>query len=127
MAALRDSLSLAIPAFHGDCMDVSRGLRASGIPGSSNRNRENTIHGMAEHASGARFGVRHTCTNGFAARQSGIRDRNTAAQFRLPLFCRATRLNSLKPICAPVASRLDPLSTLGVLAGSVGKSLRNLI
>src|SRR6266705_1290960 len=124
MAALRDSLYLAIPTFHGDCMDVSRGLRASGIPGSSNRNKENTIHGMAERASGARFSVARICANGFAARQSGVRDGNTAAQFRLPLFCRATRLNSLKPICAPAASGLDPLSPIGVLAFSAGKSLR---
>src|SRR6266576_5081730 len=123
MAALRDSLSLAIPTLHGDCMDVSRGLRASGIPGSSNRNKENTIHGMAECAPCARLDVGRICADGFSARQSGVRDGNTAAQFRLPLFCRATRLTSLKPVCAPSASGLDPLSPIGVLACSAGKSL----
>src|SRR6266566_9660554 len=115
MATLRDSLSLAIPTFHGDCMDVSGGLRASGIPGSSTGSRENTIHGMAERAPCARLSVGRICADGFSARQSGVRDGNTAAQFRLPLFCRATRLNSLKPICAPSASGLDPLSPIGVL------------
>src|ERR1700756_3282044 len=124
MAALRDSLSLAIPTLHGDCMDVSRGLRASGIPGSSNRTRENTIHGMAERGPRARLSVGRICADGFAARQSSVRDGNTAAQFRLPLFCRATRLNSLKSICAPVAFGLDPLSSLGVLARSTRKILR---
>ena len=102
----------------------TRGLRASGIPGSSNGTRESTIHGMAERASRARLSVGRFCANGFAARQSGVRDRNTAAQFRIPLLCRATRLNSLKPICAPSATGLDPLSPVGVLACSAGKSLR---
>src|SRR6266478_4423397 len=124
MAALRDSLSLAIPTLHGDCMDVSRGLRASGIPGSSNRNRENTIHGMAERAPCARLSVGRICADGFAARQSGVRNGNAAAQSGFPLLCRATRLNSLKPICAPAAFGLDPLSSLGVLASSTGKNLR---
>src|SRR5260370_27489892 len=99
MPALRDSLSLAIPTLHGDCMDVSRRLRARGIRGSSTGNRESTIHGMAERASGARFSVGRIFANGFAARQSGLRYRNTPAQFMLPLFGRATRLNSLKAIC----------------------------
>ncbi len=94
------------------------------LPGSPNRNRENTINGMAERASRARLSVGRFCANGFAACQSGVRDRNTAVQFRLPLFCSATRLNSLKPICAPAAFGLDPLSPIGVLACSAGKSLR---
>src|SRR5260370_17545206 len=123
MAALRDSLSLPIPTLHGDCMDVSRGLRASGIPGSSNRNGENTIHGMAERAPRARLSVDRICADGFAARQSAVRDGYTAAQFRLPLFCRATRLNSLKPILAPSTASLDPLSPIGLLAFSPGQNL----
>src|SRR5258708_10430233 len=124
MAALRDSLPLAIPTLHGDCMDVSRRLRARGISGYSTRTGESTIHGMAERASRARLSVGRFSAKGFAACQSGVRDRNTAAQFRLPLFCSATRLNSLKPICAPAAFGLDPLSPIGVLACSAGKSLR---
>src|SRR5260370_16159701 len=86
MAALRDSLSLAIPTLHGDCMDVSRGLRASGIPGSSNRNGENTIHGMAERAPRARLSVGRICADGFAARQSAVRGGEPACPVLLPFF-----------------------------------------
>jgi len=48
MAALRDSFPLAILAFHGDCVDVSRGLREGRIPGTSAGARKIQTRGMAE-------------------------------------------------------------------------------
>src|SRR5258708_19884990 len=115
MAALCDSLSLAIPPLHGHRVDVSRGLRTSGISGSSTRDRERTIHGMAERTPSALLGFGDLLSDGFAACQSGVGRGNTAAQFRFPLFCRAARANSHQPVCAPAASGPDPVSSIGFL------------
>jgi hypothetical protein len=46
------------------------------------------------------------------------------AQRRFPLFCRATRADSLKPVCAPAAFCLDRLPSIGFCASNPGKSLR---
>src|SRR5260370_7539608 len=55
MDALHHALPLAIPALHGHRMDVSRGLRAGGLSGSSSWEATNSVHGLAEHASGPLF------------------------------------------------------------------------
>src|SRR5882672_5189143 len=44
MDAIRDPLPVAVPAFHGDRMDVPRRLRPSGLPGPAQGQCESSIH-----------------------------------------------------------------------------------
>ncbi len=55
VGALRHALRLAVPALHGHCMVVPRGLRPGGLPGSSLWAAKNSFHGLAERAPGPCF------------------------------------------------------------------------
>ena len=48
LVALRDSLPVAVPAFYGDCLDVSRGLCAGGISHLTSWTKPGTSHGLAD-------------------------------------------------------------------------------
>jgi hypothetical protein len=78
---LRDSFPLGIPAFHGDCVYVSRGLRTGRLPGSSAGARKIQTCGMAERTPGACVNSNHCCVANPAASEPGTRGGNAAAQF----------------------------------------------
>src|SRR6266851_3636614 len=78
MVSLRDSFSLAIPPFHGDCLDVPRGLRAGRLRSSSKGKRKSPIHGMAKRAAKPGVNSDLRCVANSAARESGTGSGNTA-------------------------------------------------
>src|SRR5258708_11661302 len=124
MASLHDSFPLAIPAFHGDCLDVPRGLRAGRICGPSARNRESYVHWMAKRAAKPRVTVSHSCAARLEARQSGGHGWNAVAQSEFPLFCRETRRCSIEYGRPPAAVGICYLSSLSVRSRSAHQGLR---
>ena len=76
------------PALHGHCMDVSRGLRAGGLSGSSSREAKNSFHGLAEHASGSRFDSCQSCPRAHRACRSGLHGGSFAPGLALLLLWR---------------------------------------
>ncbi len=116
MAALRDSFPLAILAFHGDCVDVSRGLREGRIPGTSAGARKIQTRGMAERTPGTCVNADHRCVANSAASEPATSGGNTTAQFEFPLLRRKTCGYSFERVCSPVASGLGCLPSLGVPA-----------
>ena len=123
VATLRGSLPLAIPAFHGNCVDVSRRLCASRVSGSSVGKRERPIHGMAVYALFARLSVSNCSADGLAPCQSGVRSGYVAAQFGFPLFCRETHPQPFEHCCSPAASGLGRVPSLGIRTSSACKDV----
>jgi hypothetical protein len=66
VAALRDFISVAVPTLRGDCLDVSRGLRARGIQSFAFGRWDVPFLEMAERALSRRVGSRHDCSHGLA-------------------------------------------------------------
>src|SRR5712671_7745454 len=127
MASLRDSFPLAIPAFHGNCLDVPRGLRAGGICGPSARNRKSLVHGMAERAAKPGVTVSHSCASRLEARQSGGHGWNAVAQSEFPLFRRETHRCPIERGRPPAAFGICYLSSLSVRAPSAHQGLRQRV
>src|SRR5258708_4569136 len=127
MASLRDAFSLAIPAFHGDCLDVPRGLRAGRICGPSAKKRKSRIHGMAKRAAKPGVTVSHSCASSLEARQSGGHGWNAVAQSDFPLFRRETHRYPIERGRPPAAIGICYLSSLSVHAPSAHQGLKQRV
>src|SRR5258708_32136970 len=123
MASLRDSFSLAIPAFHGDCLDVPRELGAGRICGPSGRKRKSHVHGMAKRAAKPGVTVSHSCASRLEARQSGGHGWNAVAQSEFPLFRRETHRCPIERGHPPPAFGICYLSSLSLLSPSAHQAL----
>src|SRR5208337_2450768 len=124
MAALRHSFPLAIPAFHGDCLDVPRRLRAIRVCGSSPRNRKSPIHGMAKRDPNPGVAVCHGCPAGLVPRQSVDYGWNAAVESELSLVRRETRRCPIEGGRSALAAGVCDLPSLGVGASGAHKILR---
>src|SRR6267154_2512474 len=127
MDSLRHSFPLAVPAFHGDCLDIPRGLRAGGICGPSARNRKSLVHGMAERAAKPGVSVSHSCASRLEARQSGGHGCSAVAQSEVPLFCRETHRCSIERGRPTAAVGICYLSSLSVRAPSAHQGLKQRV
>src|SRR5882757_5600189 len=124
MASLRNSFPLAIPAFHGDCLDVPRGLRARRVCGPSAGKRKSDVHGMAKRAAKLGVTVSHSCASSLEARQSGGYGWNAVAQSEFPLFRRETHRCPIERGRPTAAVGICYLSSLSVRAPSAHQDLR---
>src|SRR5882762_2722726 len=124
MASLRDSFPLAIPAFHGDCLDVPRGLRARRVCGPSAGKRKSDVHGMAKRAAKLGVTVSHSCASSLEARQSGGYGWNAVAQSEFPLFRRETHRCPIERGRPTAAVGICYLSSLSVRAPSAHQGLK---
>src|SRR5262249_54899270 len=117
VAALHYSFPLAISSFHGDCVDVPRGLRSGRLRDPSAGQKQNAVYAMAERASCGCVGSDQCCVANPPARKRDTGGGITPAEFELSVFRLKACGCPFERLCSSVASGLHCLSSDGLCNG----------
>src|SRR5712671_2215293 len=115
MDALRDPLPVAVPAFHGNRMDVPRGLRPSRLLGLAQGQGESSFHDAGNPLATCGTGRNHHRATSDTPRCHFLLRRSTA-ESRVPVLWVGIRAATVEVGRPPTARGVDSLSS--VLVGT---------
>ena|SRR2546426_12605739 len=113
MDAVRDPLPVAVPAFHGNRMDVPRGLRPSRLLGLAQRQRENSVRDGGNPVAPAGPGRNQHRAISDTERCHFLLGRSTAESW-VPVLWVEIRVSAVTGSRTPTARGIDSLPSVVV-------------
>ena len=113
---LRHSVPVAVPAFHGNRVDVSRRLRSRGLLRAAPEAGERSSCGFANHAAPPGFASRQCAAGLSRPAQHFLLHRRFAPEFGVFLLRDTIRALQIQRSCAPTPFGIHHLSSIAICA-----------